>query len=193
MSAAERKAFAIKHGPRVRTEKTEKTEKWEKMDDSMWKELILRYKAEKDGLDLAIKGVEGLQSTLPKHRDLKSGSLIVLLSSMQRDMAPMREELRPVSDFYKEVATKEKKLESYVNGEAFRGERRACERVMVNLKKILSHTHTQLRLWHVQEFGKLTALVHTPKGVRDWSETWKLLERDYWEDYTTGYTALMTS
>ena len=132
----------------------EKMDKWENMDDSMWTPAILRYKDEEDALDLVIKGLGGLQTTIRKHTDLKSRSLVELLTDMLRETAPMRQDLRPVSDFYKEA---EKKGEGYVNESAFERERRACERVMVQLKGFLSHTHEHLRLkW----FGMFKSLVN---------------------------------
>ena len=140
----------------------EKMNKWENMDDSMWTPAILRYKDEEDALDLVIKGLGGLQTTMRKHTDLKSRSLVEFLTDMLRETAPMRQDLRPVSDFYKEA---EKKGEGYVNESAFERERRACERVMVQLKGFLSHTHEHLMVWYVQEFGKLTVLTRTPTGT----------------------------
>jgi hypothetical protein len=108
----------------------------------------------------------------------------------------MRQDLRTVEDFHKEVREQVSihrpvKLVVYVNKLEFLRRSRGCTRVMTELREFLGGIHELLTFWHGQEFGNLRVVEDHPQGERDWSNTWKFLEVMFWDDYTSSYTALM--
>jgi len=123
-------------------------DEWENIEDSVWSAPILRYKADMAALDLLIRSLVGLQKTLAMHIDLKSRCLIQLLSTSLLQVAAMRQELRPVSDFHNEVQEEVSihrpvKLVVYVNKIEFLRRRKACVRVMAELREVLLDIHEQ--------------------------------------------------
>lgn len=172
---------------------------WEDIRQSTHGEEIWRYKTDIEALDVIIRSVNGLATEIfPFHIDLKSRSLIVILKTkLMPPLEALRQQLPAVSDVYAGVLTPVSGRYSgaiviSVNTQQFIRQSEAATQVMVDLKSKLMHIHQLLDQWFVQEYQNITLLEDHPEGQRDWSETWKFLEREIWEKYTTAYTALMS-
>ena len=168
---------------------------WENTKDSVYSE-ILRYKADIAALDTLTHSLGGLQETMAEHIDMKSRILITLIGTSLTQVAGMRQQLRPVQDFHKEVQERVSihhpvKLVVYVNKNEFLRSREHCMSVMAELKPVLQKIHEHLMVWHAQEFGRFNVVEDHPTGERDWSNTWKFLEGMIWDNYISSYTTLM--
>jgi hypothetical protein len=155
---------------------------WEVIDNIE----IHRYKAHKDGLDLLIKSLGGLRTTMSQHIDFKSRCMKVLITEFLTAVAPWIQRLPPVSDFYKE----ENSVVS-VNWTVFNQQRITCTEVLTKLRQAIKDAHDYLQLWHTQEFGNIHLIEdHPTHGPTDWSPTFIYLENMIWDHYIEGHTAL---
>lgn len=161
---------------------------WEDIEDSIWSGPILRYKNNLHALSVLVHTLEGLQATLAMHNDLKSRCLIPLLKNFLEHVPAMRQELRPLADFYMQ----DDEHRVYVNRIEFMHWRRAGARLMTALRRAFRAMHEHLEIWHVQEFGNFSLLDRHPSGrVDDWSDTYVFLENTIWDDYMQAYTTLV--
>jgi hypothetical protein len=169
------------------------------IEKSPKKARILRYKADLEALQKVVGTLEqphGLPELLAMHGDLKSRCLIPIIAGTLQEVAVLRAQLPPLSDWYRENTQprpqpQHPEPDVTVSDWNFREQRKACERTLDEVKERLEWLDGHLEDWHVQEAGKISDVEVRANGVYDWSATWNHNEATIWSSYKEGYKALM--
>lgn len=164
---------------------------WQHINSSEEGRRVMRYRADIIALDVILKSLGGLADTMAMHIDLKSRCWIALINASLPQLAALRQQVPPVSDFYREEQQQGGQLLVSVNPTAFQHQRAAAARVIADLKAALRDIRTQLDVWHAHEYGNITLPGEDPEGHDDMSETWKYIECMIWNSYTGSYATLM--
>jgi hypothetical protein len=137
------------------------------------KERILRYKADLEALQKVVGTLEqpyGLPALLAMHGDLKSRCLIPIIEGTLQEVAALRADLTPLSDWYREnmqprPQPQHPEPDVTVSDWNFREQREACERTLDEVKERLEWLDGHLEDWHVQEAGKISDVEVRADGV----------------------------
>ena len=164
---------------------------WQHINSSTEARPIMRYRADITAIDVILHSLGGLADTMAMHIDLKSRCWISLINASLPQLAALRQQVPPVSDFYREEQQQGGQLLVSVNTNAFQRQRDAAALVIADLKAALRGIRTELDVWHAQEYGKITLPGEDPQGHDDMSESWKYIERMIWNTYTGSYATLM--